>query len=781
MSRLAHYTELDAESAIDGDVGFRGVDERTHPAQLGPGWVSYAENLRFRNGVAEPRRGDRLLLSMDGGGDLPWSEIYTSARYENPSTGQELWLIAADGNTYYTAPGIAAVEIPLPAGVTLTRETAIQFVQCFNVVILLRGEEEEPLVMRKFDVGFEFINQTPAGTGTLPIPASSFGLFYGNRLLLVNDGDEVLASDALDYTRYSVFNEFRINQGDHDRLMAVAPFNESTLIMLKDQSIWRVDNVYGDLADIRLRNVTTKYGCVAPFSVVDYGTDIAWLSERGIVTLRLTEENQVQGTDVSLSDPMTRTMARMSWSHAANCVAESWDNKLYFAVTLDDPVILDDTNLATTGGSTYSASNLTVTGLTAGAKYRYTQASADDHYCINGNNRLDGSGDFIAASTTVAINGTNDAAVGATIYEITHEGVNNAVLVYDNVTKAWAGVDSRAGLNIRRWTKQTINGRTRLCYVSNDGETRIYEEGWHDETFQTVGQAYVDVVAVDFPANGTTLQVGGGDVVTADDGSATNTGATSWGVQPSGLSIQQIGDNLWSSNDRGYAPANDTTWSSGGGYTLQQLSGGLRFTSADTTLPVIKVDGVTVTESGFYGTNQDSNLPEAAVYVDCLAGSLPTPVDIATTLETRGYHGAVPGRKKLIAFQLETATWNPSMTVERLMDGVNESLTYREDWTRDRAKYTSGASWTTTNSGEDHGLMHREDYSIVLDDGQTGFQLGAAGAVLELEQSYSQSFGCHQEEGRDCRLKITNATGRLTVRAAHVEARPGNRSFLNTT
>jgi hypothetical protein len=781
MNRLKNYTEMDAVPVIDGDTGFRGVDERTNPAQLGPGWVSYSENLRYRNGVAEPRKGDQLLLSMTGGGATPWSEIYTAGRWQSPATGQELWLVAADGNTYYTAPGIGAVEIPLPSGVTLTAATAVQFVQCFNVVILLRGEQEEPLVMRKFDVGFEFINQTTTGTGTVTIPPSAFGLFYQNRLLLIRGGDQVVASDLLDYTRYSIFNELRINQGDNDRLVAMHPFNESTLLMLKDQSVWRVDNIYGDLSDMALRNVTTKYGCVAPFSVVDYGTDVAWLSERGIVTLKLTEQNQIQGTDVSLSDPLPRTMARVNWAYAANCVAESWDNKLYFALPLDEAEVLSATNLATTGGATYTASNLTVTGLTAGARYKYTQADAADHYCINGNNRLDGSGYFIAASTTVQINGTDDAAVTATIVEVLHEGVNNGVLVFDNVTQAWAGVDTRSGLNIRRWTKQTINGLTRLCYVSNDGETRIYEEGLTDETLQAVNPAYIDVVAVDFPANGVTLQIGGGTLVTADDGSATNTGAAGWGVAPASLTIREIGNNLWSNNDRGYASTNGTAWTYGGAYALQQLSGGLRITSTNATLPTVAVDGSAVTASGFYGTNQDSNLPEAAFYVDCVSGTRPLPLQIATTLETRGYLGGMPGLKKFNDAQVEIATWNPTYGITRLLDGVAKSRVYDSAVTRDRALSMSGAAWDTTNAGLDHFSPDREDYSIVLDDGQIGVYFDPAGVYLEAEQAFSRRIGFSQEEGRYCRLKFTNTTGRLTVRAAHVEAREGARSYLTTT
>lgn len=780
MKRHRQYADLDTPETPDGDVGWRGVDERTDPAQLRPGFLSYAENSRFRNQICEGRMGDHLLLMMKTNGDTPFGEIYTALRFEDPVTGQELWLVAADGGVYRTAPGNVAVSVSVPAGVTLTPATAVQFVQCFNVVILLRGDTADPLVMRNFTDGFEFINeQTLEGTGTLPIPRSSFGYYFQNRLLLVNDGDEVAVSDVLDYTRYSVFNDFKINKGDNDRLVAIHALNDATLLMLKDQSVWVVENVYGDLADIRLRNVTRKYGCLAPWSVVDYGKDVAWLSDRGVVTLRLTEQNEYQGTEVSLSDPLTRTLGRLNWAWIENAVAESWDNKLYFALPLDEAQVLDDTNYATTGGSTYSTINLVLTGLTVGAKYMYSQNDADDLYLINGNHRLDGSGEFIAQSTTAQIFGTNGEAVTATVYEVLHEGVNNGVIVYDNVTQAWAGLDIRTGLNIKRWVKLTYHGRLRLGYVSWDGETRLYEEGVEDEIFQEVADAYVDVLLVDYPANGVTLQVGGGTLVTSDASSETNSGAASWGVN-SNAGLAQIGANLWSNTDRGFSSDNGTQWTSGG-LTLQQIDRGVRFRSGSTTLPAIEVDAATITASGIYGTNVDSNEPEGCVYVDCIHGTLPTGTPIQTIWETRGYHGMKPGRTRFVDVQLDIETWDPTYTVTRLLDGVAESKVYQNAETKDRSLYQNGESWDTTNAGDDHETKHRQDYSIVLDDGQVGVLFGETGAELELMQSFQESFSLVQEEGRDCRLKITNTTGRLKLKSALVSAHGGTRAYLQTT
>lgn len=774
-TRQKNYGYLDDQPVVDGDVGFRGVDERTNPAQLAPGFLSYGENLRFRNGVAEPRLGDFLMFCMQTNGDTPWSEIYTAARIEDPQTGQELLLVAADGGVYWTAPHTPATSLSLPAGVTLTADTAVQFVQCFNVVLLLRGQDERPLVLRKLATGFEAITQAAAGTGTQVIPNSRFGIFYQNRMLCVKDGDEVVASDLLDYTRYESYTEFKINQGDNDRLIAMHPFNESTLLMLKDQSVWRVDNIHGDLSNMILRNVTTKYGCVAPFSVVDYGTDVAWLSDRGITTLKLTQENEVQGTDVSLSDPLVKTMRRVNWAHAANCVAEAWDSKLYFALPLDGAQIVSDTDEA--DGLSYNGSGqVTVTGLTVGATYQYAPSDADE-YVEDGNSRYWGPVDFVAQNTSVTLNGDASASVTATLKEVLHEGVCNGVVVYDNVTQAWCGLDTRAGLNIKRWVKLTYDGRLRLGYVSWDGEVRLYEEGLEDEVFSTINPAYCDITVVDFPNNGTTIQLGGGDIITAGYLATTNTASVLAAAESEGLA--GIGQNLWDADSYGFSPDATNTWDSGGTYTLQQIDRGLRVVSADGTLPVVKVDGSTISSSGFAGNNNGSQLPEAAFYIDAHSGSMVTTTPISTVHETRGHLGSLPGMKKFIDCILELETWSPTFTVAQVLDGANDTLASGlSAQTRARSLFKTGSSYTTTNTSDNHGNAQREDYSVVLDDGQVGVALGDNGVDCELEQHFSEKIRLDQEESRFSRLQITNTTGRLTLKAVHTSARPGQRSYL---
>ncbi|MBM4223662.1 MAG: hypothetical protein FJ167_02485, partial [Gammaproteobacteria bacterium] len=473
MNRYDAYYPRDTAPQRDGDAGFVGVDERLDPALLPPGFVASAKNCRFRNGQVETRGGDTIWPWMRDDGMTKFGTVFCATTFSDPIDGTEWIVIAADTGVWATCPNNVAKSVSLPGGVTLTAATAVQMVQCFNVLVLLRGPEAAPLVCANgLDAGFTAITQTTSGTGTETIPNSAFGLFFANRLLLVHERDQLAASDALDYTRYApTLANFRINQGDNDALVAVSAFNESTLIMLKDQSVWRVDNVYGDLSQITLRKVTSQYGCIAPRSVVQYGTDLAWFSERGVETLKLTELNQVQGRATALSDKLTATLARVNWKHAAGIRGAFWDGKLYFAVPLDDANVVDtETNLL--AGLSYNLGLLDgagiaqlVTTMTPGAIYRYRQA-ANDRFFFNNNAGSFGfyNGDcyFPGPSTYAIFYGTINSAVTATLNPVLAEGVNNAVIVFDTETGQWCGTDERAGMNVKEWVLFTHQGLKRL-------------------------------------------------------------------------------------------------------------------------------------------------------------------------------------------------------------------------------------------------------------------------------------------------------------------------------
>lgn len=814
-----NYREADDAPVIDGDSGFRGVDERTNPAHLTPGWVAAATNCRFRNGVVEPRGGDVILPMMKTDGLTPFGECYGVATISDPA-GEEWILVAADGALWRCKPHMPAEQILSLAGYLIDNDLDVivdhnnvpielgegadgvvpffQAVQCFNVVVLLRGENFRPLVMRLSDEGFVEVEQTNQGDGTDPMPGSNFGLFHGNRLWLQNNRDRAYASDPQDYTRYSPIDAInRINQGDNDKLIAMAAFGDSdaSVLMLKDQSIWRLDNVVGDLSNATLRNITRKYGCLAPFSVVDFGKDIAWLSDRGLVTLGLTIQNESQGSSIALSDPMAKSMNRLRWDLAENVVAEFYDNKLYFALPFDEAAVISETDLVTSSpsytliGSKYYH---VISGLEIGAQYQYVQGSTVDVELIEaeitgGNpeteamNRYQGDVIFTAAATTVSLEGTGAVPVTATLKRVIKSGVNNAVMVYDTVTDAWAGVDERDGLNILRWFKVTYQGKLRLGYVSATGETRLYEEpGAEDENFETLANGYVDLVVLDQPKSGETLQIGGGTVLYPDPSRSDNyfSTFTYWGVQEA-PDLDAVGANLWSDSDYGYATTNANTWSVGG-HTVQQIDRGIRVTSATATAPaLVTYDHEAAASQAITESKRCGRTPGdyPCFYVDIMEGDQVATTPIEMEVLTRGYHGTTPWIKKFQAARLQLETWAPNYTIKTVAAGQKEETAQITGETRNRTAYRNGDTiYDATNVNDDHASSGRQDYSVVLDDGQTGVDFGATGVDLELFQNHLHPFPVPDVEDWYVQLRFTNTQGAAKLVATQINSVPGNRS-----
>lgn len=513
MNLATPYGRLDEPAAQDGDPFFIGVNERLAPMQLPQGYTSRSYNTRYRNGRIEPRLGIVTMPWARDDGLTPFSNPFYGAVFKDPNQPAEWILVADEDGMWKTRPNNAATAVPLPAGVTLTRETCKQLVQCMGVLILLRGDDEDPLVCVDLDEGFKPI--APAlEEGTTSVPPSSFGLYFNNRLWLIQGRDNVAVSDILNYTQYQeIQSTFKINEGEDDALLAIYPFGSSALIFFKERRVWKVENAVGDLsaAEGPLK-VTSKYGISASRSVADAGSECYWLSDSGIVSLRLTDQNEDQATTETLSDDMPDMMSRIAHGYRDRCVMEIWDNKLYFAHPRDEAY---DLGPDLVGGAVYpgTGGSVNVSGLTVGTRYLVT-FGGDDVSFQNGPTGTVYYGDMIfeAADTYVIFTGGQaPGLVTATVRAVLNEGACNAVGVYDFSTGAWAGVDTSDALRPVNFLKLAVWGRERLLFLSADGYIRLYEEEFSDEvqdsTVETPVEAW-DALHANY-AEGTVLLHGG--------------------------------------------------------------------------------------------------------------------------------------------------------------------------------------------------------------------------------------------------------------------------------
>lgn len=185
--------------------------------------------------------------------------------------------------------------------------------------------------------------QIPTATGTAdisksgvsggPMPNCREALYFGNRVFGIYGPDFVAISDILNPLIYlPLQNEFRLNSGTNDKVVAIYPFNESTIIVFKQRSVLAIANSTGELDGVRLIEITRDYGCVASKSIASTGSDIVWLSQRGVVSLKQTEYGLTQSVVIPLSDPIQGTIDKIDWANASGACAAYHDNKYILSV-----------------------------------------------------------------------------------------------------------------------------------------------------------------------------------------------------------------------------------------------------------------------------------------------------------------------------------------------------------------------------------------------------------------------------------------------------------------
>lgn len=478
MNFQLQYGPGDEASRADGDAFFIGVNERLAPLQLPPGVCSSAKNKRFRNGKAEDRHGICLLPWLKGAGNTAFSNAYGVSVFHDPNQPAERIMLAADGAVYQTQPNNTARTVPLPGGVTLTADTWKQFVQAMGVLLMLRGPDTAPLYLRDIDDGFHSVVQTDTGDGTQPIPNSSRGIYYGNRVYLIVGRDLVAQSDLGDFTRYvEVEDTFTINEGEDDALVGIVPFGAASLVMPKQRRVWKVINAKGDLSAAEgPLNLTTEYGCPSGDAMVAFDQVLYWWTGTELAAARLTETNQEQAQTTSLSEDLPKTFARLNARWTANTKLAVWRKKLYVFFPADDAWILGSELVS----GSYTAPGTKLFNVTAGHKYRVTFGSAESTMDNGGSNYLN-TRVFVAETTFVTFHGTPSGVITASLKEILFEGVPNVCAVFDLILQQWCGVDESTALNVKALFKCTWNGKEQLCFLGYDGRLHGYEVGFEDE------------------------------------------------------------------------------------------------------------------------------------------------------------------------------------------------------------------------------------------------------------------------------------------------------------
>ena len=256
------------------------------------------------------------------------------------SSGYTSLTIVDQGAGYITAP-----TITLSGGGTLATATATITDGKVTAVSIVNPGINYTSASVTTSQPSTLVNITSASiTGTIKkssasganVPAGREGLYFQNRLLLLYGPDYLAVSDVLDPLHYSpILNEFKLNTGANDKVVALYPFNTTTLIVFKERSILAVENVYGDLSTTRLTEVTREFGCVSQASIASTGSDIVFLSQRGVISLKQTEYGISQSVVLPLSDPIQDVIEEIDQANWNKACGAYFQNRYILSVPVE--------------------------------------------------------------------------------------------------------------------------------------------------------------------------------------------------------------------------------------------------------------------------------------------------------------------------------------------------------------------------------------------------------------------------------------------------------------
>lgn len=313
--------------ALAGDNIFLGLDMKTPDvSQLKPGYYAEAYNVRTENGGLQSRLGCTAPGTFNF---ISYGTIYGEGPYSDPN-GLEWHVFGVSSGAWFVSDGV----FPRFIQYDFTCNYDVEFVQAFDVLYMFRGPDLPVLVWHgDWNVFWE---ELPAPTPPrATIPQADTAEYYANRLLVPYQKDRVAVSDILDYSEYDwTLNDFQVNTGQADALVRVFPWINSMVIPFKSHSIFKITNVYGDLSQTTLDQISSSRGLVGRRAVCDVGGDVMFMDWSGVYAISQQFVNTPSVQALPLSDSIKPIINGINWTFAAGIVCAARRERVYFAVPL---------------------------------------------------------------------------------------------------------------------------------------------------------------------------------------------------------------------------------------------------------------------------------------------------------------------------------------------------------------------------------------------------------------------------------------------------------------
>jgi|3_EtaG_2_1085321.scaffolds.fasta_scaffold07040_3 hypothetical protein len=153
--------------------------------------------------------------------------------------------------------------------------------------------------------------------------------------------DQVFVSGVLDGESWDIAgDQIRVTKGDGDPIVALCPWYDFKLVVLKERSIWVVDaNPSQNVSDWTISLLSDRVGCVSHKSVQQVGADVYFLSREGIQSVSNIEAGSQAAVQVALSAPIDDFINRINQDQWGKCASTFYGNRYMISLPMDDSTV----------------------------------------------------------------------------------------------------------------------------------------------------------------------------------------------------------------------------------------------------------------------------------------------------------------------------------------------------------------------------------------------------------------------------------------------------------
>lgn len=172
------------------------------------------------------------------------------------------------------------------------------------------------------------------------MPAVDWGTSFKQRMVLPFSRDQLILSDIISPQSYDLqYSQLRILPGTKDWLVGVHPFQDFQLLVFYRHSLHLLVLDGTNLSISQAMDITRDIGCFARKTITTCGDSILWLSDVGIMRIKITDYVTPISLTLPLSDPIQDQMALINWANAEGAVAAYYNNRYYVAVPLNSQTL----------------------------------------------------------------------------------------------------------------------------------------------------------------------------------------------------------------------------------------------------------------------------------------------------------------------------------------------------------------------------------------------------------------------------------------------------------